>query len=127
MFHFASTTYKKLFYTYISIIILLLVIPLDGNFRLTNVYFGFHSDHIVHCLIFAPFMVLAYLSRIATLPRILLIYGFTFASFCEFLHVFIPYRHASIFDLLANYLGITISFLILKLAQRFRLISILDA
>jgi VanZ family protein len=127
MFHFATSTYKKLFYTYISIIILLLVIPLDGNFRLTNVYFGFRSDHIVHCFIFAPFMILCYLGRIATLPRILLIYGFTFASFCEFLHVFIPYRNANVFDLLANYLGITISFLILKLAQHFRLIPILGA
>lgn len=127
MFHFTASTYKKLFYTYISILILLLVIPLDGNFRLTNVYFGFRSDHIVHCFIFAPFMVLCYLGRITTLPRILLIYGFTFASFCESLHVFIPYRHANIFDLLANYLGITISFLILKLAQHFRLIPIFAA
>jgi VanZ family protein len=72
-------------------------------------------------------MILCYLGRIATLPRILLIYGFTFASFCEFLHVFIPYRHANIFDLLANYLGITISFLILKFAQHFRLIPIFGA
>jgi VanZ family protein len=127
MFHFTASTYKKLFYTYVSILILLLVIPLDGNFRLTNVYFGFRSDHIVHCFIFAPFMILCYLGRIATLPRILLIYGFTFASFCEFLHVFIPYRHANIFDLLANYLGITISFLILKFAQHFRLIPIFGA
>jgi VanZ family protein len=72
-------------------------------------------------------MVLCYLGRIATLPRILIIYGFTFASFCEFLHIFIPYRTASIFDLLANYLGVTIGFLVFKLAQRFRLIPILDA
>ena len=127
MIHFTSSTYKKLFYLYISIILLLLIIPLDGTFRLSSVYFGFRSDHIVHCMIFAPFMILCYLGRIAILPRILLIYGFTFASFCESLHVFIPYRNASIFDLLANYLGIIISFLILKLAQRFRLIPILDA
>ena len=127
MFNLATITYKKLFFIYITIIVLLLVLPLNGTFRLSNVYFGFRSDHIVHCFIFAPFMVLCYLGRIATLPRILIIYGFTFASFCEFLHIFIPYRTASIFDLLANYLGVTIGFLVFKLAQRFRLIPILDA
>ncbi len=98
------------------------MLPLNGTIRLSNFYFGFRSDHIVHCIIFTPFMTLCYLGRFTTLSRYLLIYGFVFASFCEFLHVFIPYRQASIFDLLANYLGIMISFLCLKLAQRFRLI-----
>ena len=127
MIQFSSSIYKKLFYTYITIILLLLVLPLNGTFQLTDHYFGFRSDHIVHCLIFTPFMTLCYLGRFTTLSRYLLIYGFVFASFCEFLHVFIPYREASIFDLLANYLGIMISFLSLKLARRFRLISQFEA
>jgi len=127
MIHFTTNTFKKVFYLYVSIILFLLVIPLNGNFRLTNVYFGFRSDHIVHCLIFAPFMLLCYLGNIAKTSLKLLIFGFGFASFCEFLHVFIPYRHANIFDLAANYLGITISFLLLKLLKRFRLLPTLDA
>jgi len=127
MFLFASSTYKKLFFTYITIVVLLLVLPLNGTLRLSNVYFGFRSDHIVHCFIFTPFISLCFLGKLTPTTRRLLVFGYTFASFCEFLHVFIPYRTASIFDLLANYIGVTISFLLFKLAQRYRLIPILEA
>ena len=127
MFYFATSTYKKLFFTYITIILLLLVLPLNGTFRLSNVYFGFRSDHIVHCLIFTPFISLCFLGRLTSKTRRLLGFGYAFASFCEFLHVLIPYRTASIFDLLANYIGVTIGFLLFKLAQRYRLIPFLDA
>ena len=127
MFHFATSTYKKLFFIYITIIVLLLVLPLNGTLRLSNVYFGFRSDHIIHCLIFTPFISLCFLGKLATSTLRLLVFGYTFASFCEFLHVFIPYRTASIFDLLANYIGVTIGFLLFKLAQRYRLIPFLDA
>jgi VanZ family protein len=127
MIHFSTGIYKKVFYTYVTIILLLLVLPLNGTFQLTDHYFGFRSDHIVHCMIFTPFMTLCYLGRFTTLSRYLLIYGFVLASFCEFLHVFIPYRQASIFDLLANYLGIIISFLCLKLVHRLRLIPLVEA
>ena len=127
MFLFASSTYKKLFFTYITIVVLLLVLPLNGTLRLSNVYFGFRSDHIVHCFIFTPFISLCFLGKLAPTTRRLLVFGYTFASLCEFLHVFIPYRTASIFDLLANYIGVTIGFLLFKLAQRYRLIPILEA
>jgi VanZ family protein len=127
MIQFSSNVYKKFFYVYVTIILLLLVLPLNGTIRLSNFYFGFRSDHIIHCLIFTPFMLLGYLGRVAIMPKYLLIYGFIFASFCELLHVFIPYRQASIFDLFANFLGVFIGFLCLKLAQRFRLIPLFEA
>lgn len=127
MIHFATGFYKKVFYVYISFIVLLLVLPLNGTIQLSNFYFGFRSDHIVHCCVFTPFISLLYLARFTSVSRNLLFYGCIFASFCEFLHVFIPYRQASIFDLLANYLGIITGFLFLKVAQYFRLIPIFNA
>ncbi len=127
MIHFSTSIYKKVFYTYVMIIVLLLVLPLNATVRLSNFYFGFRSDHIIHCLIFTPFMLLSYLGRVATMSKYLLVYGFIFASFCELLHVFIPYRQASIFDLFANFLGVFFGFLCFKLAQRFRLIPLFEA
>lgn len=127
MFVFKSSTYKKLFYTYICCIIILLIIPLNGTINLTHVYFGFRSDHIVHSLIFLPFMFLCFLSQVVETSINLLIIGFLFAAFCETLHVFIPYRNASIFDFYANCIGITSSFVLFKLAQRMKIVPTLDS
>lgn len=124
MIHLSSGFFRKAFYTYVTTIVLLLVLPLHGTFRLTQVYFGFRSDHLVHCFIFLPFMTLCYMGNISSITKKLLLYGYSFATFCEFLHVFIPYRQASIFDLFANYLGITLSFLFLKFAKRIGLLPI---
>lgn len=127
MKHLSTSSYKKVFYTYVATIVILLVLPLNGTLALTNFYFGFRSDHIVHCCIFIPFIPLLYLGRFTNSSFRLVLYGVIFASFCEFLHLFIPYRQASIFDLLANYLGIITSFLFLKVAHYFRLIPIFIA
>lgn len=117
MFPFTNTIYKKLFFIYISCIILLLVLPLNGTINLSEVYFGFRSDHIVHCLIFTPFMLLCYLGKVAIEWKKLISYGYIFAAFCESLHLVIPYRNASIFDFFANCIGITFSLLILRIAK----------
>ena len=127
MFSFSIITYKKLFYIYISCIIILLVLPLNGTIKLTNVYFGFRSDHIVHSLIFIPFVFLCFLGQVATTSSKLLIIAFVFAAFCESLHLLIPYRNASIFDFVANCIGMTFSFVLVKIAQRMKLVPIFDA
>ena len=127
MFQFTSVTYKKFFYTYSSCIIILLILPLNGTINLTEVYFGFRSDHIVHSLIFLPFMFLCFLGKIATTLGKLVVFGFFFAAFCESLHLVIPYRNASIFDFIANCIGMTFSFVLVKLAQRMKLIPAFDA
>ena len=117
MFPFTSTTYRKLFFIYISCILLLLVLPLNGTINLSEVYFGFRSDHIVHCLIFTPFMLLCYLGKVAIEWKRIISYGYLFATFCESLHLVIPYRNASIFDFFANCIGITLSIFILRIAK----------
>ncbi len=127
MIKFTGVIYKKLFYFYISCIIILLVLPLNGTIKLTDVYFGFRSDHIVHSLIFLPFMFLCFLGQITLKTLKSLIIGYSFAAFCESLHLFIPYRNASIYDFYANCFGITLSFLLFKLAQRMNLVPLLDA
>lgn len=118
MFTLKTETYKKIFYGYISCIILLLILPLNGTISLTEVYFGFRSDHIVHCSIFIPFILLCYLSKSIIISSHLLIVGLFFASFCESLHLVIPYRNASIFDFLANCFGILLGFLLYIVGKR---------
>ena len=118
MFTLTTETYKKIFYGYISGIILLLILPLNGTISLTEVYFGFRSDHIVHCSIFIPFILLCYLSKSVVTSARLLAIGLLFAGFCESLHIFIPYRNASIFDCFANCFGILIGYLFYTLGKR---------
>lgn len=127
MFSFSSITFRKLFFFYISCIIILLVLPLNGTINLSEVYFGFRSDHIVHCLIFTPFMLLCYLGKVAIEQKLLFTYGYGFATFCESLHLVIPYRNASMFDFFANCIGITLSILILKLAQHKHWLRTIDS
>ncbi len=118
MFTLKTEIYKKIFYSYISCIILLLIIPLNGTIKLTEMYFGFRSDHLIHCSIFIPFILLSYLSNTIVSTLRLVIAGLLFAAFCESLHIVIPYRNASIFDFIANCFGIFIGFMLFILAKR---------
>ena len=118
-----ENNFKFLFYSYIATILLLLVLPLNGTINLTNVYFGFRSDHIVHCLLFTPFISLCYLSVTTQKTGKLLVYGYVFAAFCETLHIFIPYRNASIFDFFANCIGISVGYLVFFVFLKWKVFS----
>ena len=121
-----KTTYTKripriLFLLYCFAIILLTVLPIDGeSSSLNNTYFvTIRLDYLLHSLVFLPFLPLATYSISITSGNLkptiriplLIIIGILFAIITEVIQHFLPYRTFNINDLIANTLGVLLGFL----------------
>lgn len=113
---------RLLFVLYILTVLTLLIIPTDKTgIKLDKYFLGIRTDHYIHALLFAPFMVFC---RLLFDPKKFLLFlfiGIAFCSFCESLHYFIPYRQFSITDFYANCCGMLIGSLIFRLRYFSRL------
>ena len=106
----------RLFKFYLIILFLLFVLPLNGKIELSESIWGFRSDHFVHASLFLPFFTLMSIAFLGqkknyTLFKKLLISNL-FCVFFETLHLIIPYRQFSVFDLLANLIGMYIGLIL---------------
>ena len=73
------------------------------------------SDKLVHLLIYAYLSYVGFMCKFQISNLTLAFYIFIFGAFIELIHLFHPYRYFEYFDLLANFFGVTIAFLINKL------------
>ena len=103
---------KKLFYTYLLVLVLLAVLPINGtDSSLNNNYiFKIRLDHFAHFTVLLPYFFLLN-KRVAfdVITLVLLIWALLFASFTELIQYVIPYRAFNINDLISNWTGILMS------------------
>lgn len=114
---------KKLFKiaipAYLLLVVFLLVMPTSGTGIKLNFHFlGIRSDHWVHAIMFVPFMILCRINFKREQFIICLLFGIAFASLCESLHYFLPYRSFDIHDFYANFCGITVGSLTFLLKSK---------
>jgi hypothetical protein len=114
--HFTIGFIKNCFFVYVSVILLLMLIPTGTQINLNHSIYGFRADHIIHSMLFVPYMLLIGLIN-KTLPlfdliKKKLLVALGFGALCETFHLFLPYRSFSIFDYFANCFGITIGLLL---------------
>jgi glycopeptide antibiotics resistance protein len=101
---------KRLFLTYLSLIILLIVLPLNSA-ELNNItILQLRGDYFFHILLFLPWMFFKKAFNIRLLVWLLL--GLVFASATEGLQYLLPWRAFNVNDLAANGLGILVGFLV---------------
>ena len=120
---------KKLLYTYITILILLAVLPINGtNSLLNNNYLlNIRWDYLAHAIVYIPLVPLAHrsLGKGGTVRRrfgvggninfkslMILIISLLFAMSLEGIQYFLSYRAFNINDLVANAVGVTLGLLI---------------
>ena len=104
---------KLLLYLYLVIILLLMVLPINSDLLLNDIYIiNFRLDYITHMLVFLPFLFLFH--RVYS-PGIIpsLILGCLFAAFSEYIQYLLPYRAFNINDLIGNVFGIVTGLVLL--------------
>ncbi len=104
---------KNIFCSYLIALILLSVLPLNSSeSALNNNYFvHIRWDYLAHFAVLLPYFFLlnkAVAFDVRTLTLLLL--AFLFASFTESVQYVIPYRAFNINDLVANWIGVLLSF-----------------
>jgi VanZ family protein len=123
MLHFSKIQLKWLARAYTIGIILVSVLPVNSkspSFPLNNNHvFHIRLDHLVHGIIFIPWVVVIWLVtrfNFRTLPLKAAAYlalCLLFAAAMEFVQFFLPYRTFTIYDLLANGVGVVLGFILL--------------
>ncbi len=118
---------KKLLYTYITILILLAILPINGmNSMLNNNYLlNIRWDYLLHALVYIPLVPLIIIAQIKTgrnvkpySPEIsgsisfqtlnIILISLIFAFSLEGVQYFLPYSTFNINDLVANGEGVII-------------------
>jgi glycopeptide antibiotics resistance protein len=101
--------FKIAFVIYLISVIILLILPAnDTGIKLNFSFLGIRSDHWIHAIMFIPFMILCSMNFNRKNFFIFLFFAISFASFCESLHYFLPYRSFDIHDFYANIIGVLI-------------------
>ncbi|RCR67606.1 VanZ family protein [Larkinella punicea] len=116
-------TARTIAWVYTVCILLLVALPLNGEGQLLgnlndNYVMEIRLDYLSHALLFIPWVLvggygweLHHRNRIRIGLSYLL--ALTFAAFCEYLQLLLPYRTFNINDLVSNALGVTLGFLLL--------------
>ena len=120
---------KRLAWAYTAMIVLLVVLPLNGQDQFLgnlndNYILQIRFDYISHALLFVPWVLLVgYGWELRRKNRLWIGLSFllaqSFAAFCEYLQLLLPYRTFNINDLLANALGVTLGYSLLYCWIRF--------
>ncbi len=117
---------KTVFYTYITILILLAVLPINGtNSILNNNYLlNIRWDYLLHALVYIPLVPIAHRSfsvggnikhrtrntKLGTLNTLTI--SLIFAFSLEGVQYFLSYRAFNINDMVANGIGVGLGYLI---------------
>ncbi len=98
------------FYLYLGVIFILSVIPVSLGLPTG-------SDKIKHAGAFFVYSLL--MDRAFNSPEsgLIVLSGFLFGAFIEFVQLFIPWRHGEYWDLMANLAGLLLGVLILQLQR----------
>ncbi len=121
-----SKQLKKFSITYIIILILLTILPINGtSSTLNNTYtFNIRWDYIIHALVYIPLIPLLSFYKQSSRPiassktlAIILISIFI-AITLESIQYIIPWRTFNINDMFSNVLGVGIGFVLMKLFER---------
>jgi VanZ family protein len=109
-----TKTYKILLYGYSTLLILLAVLPINGESSAINHTYvvSVRLDYLVHFAIFIPWVFLAQMTNdlsfrnypMKTLKWLFL--GILFATANEAIQYFIPWRSYNINDLVSNFIGV---------------------
>lgn len=126
MFNLPTKHSKKLIIWYFLAILLLNLLPLNGNdSKINHIYIiEIRLDYLVHVILYLPmgFLVRAYLlhQNLNKLKFLLLcaLGSFIIASGMEILQFYTTWRSFNINDLLANNLGVLFGYLLLTLLKR---------
>ena len=119
---------RILFFLYCIAIILLTILPINGESSLLNDTYivKIRFDYLLHTMIFLPFLPLVMYS-FSTTPQLkrtikkilsLITIGIFFAIITEVIQLYLPYRTFNINDLISNTLGIILGFPIILLINR---------
>ncbi len=104
---------KNLFYPYLLALLLLAILPINGpGSTLNNNYvFSIRLDYLAHFVVLLPYFFLLKKPIVRDLKTLAFLgLAFLFASFTELIQYVIPYRAFNINDLVANWIGILLSF-----------------
>lgn len=100
---------RNLFYGYLTVILLLLVLPLNTSKELNNItVLQLRGDYFFHILLFLPWAF--FLNGTPFKALFWLLFGLLFAMASEALQYLLPWRTYNVNDLLANMLGILAGF-----------------
>jgi len=121
---------RILFSLYCIAIILLTILPINGESSLLNDTYivKVRFDYLFHVLTFLPFLPFAMYALFPTfqikgIPRkifVFIIIGLLFAIITEIIQLYLPYRTFNINDLIANTLGVILGLLITILKPKIR-------
>lgn len=102
---------KALFIIFNSVILLLVVLPLNGNSELNHItILRFRGDYFFHVLMFLPWAIFS--KSLSKKIWIWLLLGILIAMLAEGIQYFIPYRAFNVNDALANTIGVILGFII---------------
>jgi len=100
---------KFLLLLYILAILLLTTLPINSAGELNDIHIlKFRGDYFFHALMFMPWMF--FRGAIVNSKWKWLVLGILFAAGSEIIQYILPYRAYNINDLMANSLGVVISF-----------------
>ena len=110
----AIKTYKILFYSYSTLLVLLAVLPINGEGSAINHTFvvSVRLDYLVHFAVFIPWIFLAQMTNDLSFKNYPMktlkwfFYGILFATANEAIQYFIPWRAYNINDLVSNFIGV---------------------
>ena len=120
---------KYLFYTYLFVLVLLAILPINStNSSLNNNYiFSIRLDYFAHSMVVIPYFLLLFICLGEWKREIsVLSVAFLFVSFLEVIQYFLPYRAYNINDMLANWLGILLSYMLFLLVKKMNKIEMLE-
>lgn len=113
-----TDTVKQAGWGYTGLILLLVVLPLNGEGQLLgklndNYVLQIRFDYLSHALMFVPWvLMMGYGYKLYQKSFAWMVRGYglalSFAIFCEYLQLPIPYRTFNINDMLANVIGVTL-------------------
>lgn len=115
---FNVTVRRRLSVVYFICLLLLMWLPL-GNVSLDNFVFGIRLDHIMHASVYLPCTVFLMDSPKLKSWRIWLV-AILISLLTESVQYLLPYRGFDINDLMANFLGVTLGWLVVWPHRRIR-------
>lgn len=113
------TISRYLFPIYLMVMLFLLVRkPSTSSPEFNLGFWGIPPDKVGHTILFLPYMVLQYYCERKQHFVILLFFGIFVCSLAESLHYFLPYREFSVYDYMANLVGLSLGSLIFAVGLR---------
>ena len=102
-----------------SLIVVFILSIVPASFIPNIAAFAYLTDKLIHGIIYFYLAILIFLSkfRLSNIKKLSLL--FIFGFLIEIIHHFHPYRYFEVGDLLANFMGIYIAYLIFKKDSNF--------